>query len=68
MRWNALLAASRGVGARVKVCPFEGKVIEPREPNLVRIIHLFYKEPILYNGIKNVLHLYLRYAGFIWRL
>ena len=51
----------RGLGARIKVCPLEGKVIEPREPNLMRIIHLFFKEASLYNGIKHLLHLYLRY-------
>ena len=30
------------------------------DTNLMRILHLFYKEPVLYNGIKNFLHLYLR--------
>ena len=33
---------------------------QPRQTNLMRILHLFYKEPVLYNGIKNFLHLYLR--------
>ena len=50
----------RGLGERVKVCPQEGKVMEPREPELMKTIHLFFKEPTLYNGIKGFLHLFLR--------
>ena len=53
-------AKGRGPGARIKVCPQEGTVLEPRQPNLMRILHLFYKEPSLYSGIKGFLHFYLR--------
>ena len=53
-------AKGRGPGARIKVCPFEGTVIQPKQPNLMRVLHLFYKEPSLYSGIKGFLHFYLK--------
>ena len=46
---------------QVKVCPERGKVVQPREPRLMRLLHLFCKEPSLYMGVKNFLHLLLRY-------
>ena len=47
-----------GPGLRLKVCSEEGKVLQHLEPNLMKIIHVFYKEPCLYLGIKSF-HLYL---------
>ena len=46
---------------QVKVYPEKGKVVQPREPRLMRLLHLFCKEPSLYMGVKNFLHLLLRY-------
>ena len=58
-------AKGRGPGARVKVCPEEGSLLLPRKPNLMKLLHLFYKEPSLYCNIKGFLHLYLRCHPFI---
>ena len=53
-------AKGRGPGARIKVCPEEGSVLLPRQANLMKVLHLFYKEPSLYINIKGFLHLFLR--------
>ena len=43
-----------------KVCIERGKVLMPRVPKLMKFLHLICKEPTLYVGIQNFLHLYLR--------
>ena len=50
----------RGPGSRLLVCQEEGKLLEPREPHVMKLLHLFYKEPSLYSDIKSFLHLFLR--------
>ena len=44
----------------VKVCSEKGKVLQPRQPKLMKLIHLICKEPSMYSGIENFLHLFLR--------
>jgi hypothetical protein len=51
----------RGPGSRIMVCPDKGNLLQPREPRLMKMLHLMYKEPSLYIGIKHFLHLFLRY-------
>ena len=48
------------VKGRVKDCPKKGSLLEPKVPNIWKLLHLFYKEPILYSGLQDFLHLYLR--------
>ena len=43
-----------------KNCPDKDKVIMPRLPILLKIVHLFYKEPSLYLGLEGFLALFLR--------
>ena len=43
-----------------RICPDKGKPLLPRSPIPMKLLHLFLKEPILYNGIQSFLHLYLR--------
>ena len=51
----------RGLGSRLLVCQEEGKILHPRKPHLMKVLHLFYKEPSLYSDCKRFLHLFLRY-------
>jgi hypothetical protein len=44
-----------------KVCGEKGKVLQPRGPKPIKFLHIIYKEPSLYDGIKSFLHLYIRY-------
>ena len=41
-------------------CGKTGKVLEPLEPRMFKLLHLFLKEPTLYTGIEEFLHLLLR--------
>ena len=41
------------------VCSEKGKVLQPRKPELMKFIHLICKEPTLYTGIQNFLHVFL---------
>ena len=43
-----------------KKCLKAGKVLDPREPNLFKLFHLFLKEPNFYNGLHDFLHFFLR--------
>ena len=43
-----------------KHCSSKAKVLIPREPNLFKIVHLFYKEPSLYLGVEEFLSFFLR--------
>ena len=43
------------------VCSEKGKVVQPRQPELMKFLHIMCKEPTLYAGIQNFLHLFLRY-------
>ena len=45
---------------KIKECPLKGKVLEPKLPNIWKFLHLIFKEQVLYNGIPDFLHLYLR--------
>ena len=42
------------------VCSEKGKVVQPRKPELMKFLHLIFKEPVLYMDIQNFLHLLLR--------
>ena len=42
-----------------KKCPDKGKIVEPRVLIPMKLLHLFLKEPALYQGLKEFLHLYL---------
>ena len=42
------------------VCPENDQILQPLKPELMKIIHIFYKEPSLYSGIQNFLYLFLR--------
>ena len=41
-------------------CPKKGQVLEPRQPIYFKILHLILKEPSLFKGIEEFLHLLLR--------
>ena len=43
----------------------KGKVLQPRVPNLFKLLHLFLKEPVLYSGIQAFLYLYLRFEMIV---
>ena len=43
-----------------KKCPDKGKIVEPRVLIPMKLLHLFLKEPALYQGLKEFFHLYLR--------
>ena len=62
---NCVMVMQQHVGFKnkwnVQVCPKKGELLQPRQPKLMRIIHLIYKEPSLYSGIENFLHFLLRY-------
>ena len=45
---------------KVKVCLKKGQIREPSVPNVMRFLHLFFKEPSLYSILQDFLHLFLR--------
>ena len=44
----------------MKVCPKKGQIWEPRVPNVMKLLHLFFKEPSLYSSFQGFLHPFLR--------
>ena len=50
------------------ICPEEGNLLKPREPQMMKMIHLMYKEPSLYIGVMNFLHILLRYIFNLYNL
>ena len=42
------------------VCSEKGKIVQPRKPELMKLLHVIFKEPFLYMDIQNFLHLLLR--------
>ena len=43
-----------------KSCNRKGKVLQPREPKVFKLLHLFLKESSLYTGLEDFLALFLR--------
>ena len=42
-------------------CPKKGQVLEKRQPIYFKILHLILKEPSLFKGIEEFIHLLLRF-------
>ena len=45
---------------KVNVCPKRSQIREPSVPNVMKFLHLFFKEVYLYSVLQNFLHLFLR--------
>ena len=43
-----------------KICTRKGKVLQPREPKVFKLLHLFLKDSSLYTGLGNELKLILK--------
>ena len=46
-------------------CTQKRKLVSPRVPEVMKFLHLFLKEPVLYDGLHDFLHFFLRYTLYI---